>query len=882
MKENTATDRLTRFARIEPDAVDARIGTPPDGLSEEMIRQRRNAYGENTVRNQPKDTVLFRLRRAFINPFSVVLSILALISLITDVILSTNATRNDMTFVIICSMILLSGTIRFVQELRAKRITEHLIGLTNYKVTVKRSGDWRKVDVSELVVGDRIRLEPGDPVPADIRLTAAENCFVSQSAITGESELQCKKADADPALRHRVTDFSNLLLQGTTVISGDCTGIVLAVGDQTVYGRISAGPSDRKDGFNRGANAIAWVLIRFMVILIPVVFIAGGLTRGDWISAFLFALSVAVGLTPELLPMVITACMVRGSSGMEKKQTVVKNINAMQSFGCMDVLCVDKTGTLTGDRLILEYYMDLLGNESFEVLDLAYLNSALHSGTPNHLDRAILHVQQMPGQQAHFTDLSASCRKLAEIPFDDTRRISSVLLEQGGQNLMITKGDPMEVCARCTQIYCRGQLMPMQKEEGFSSVHAIIDEMLEDGMKVLGVAVRRTDAATLSTREETGLIFVGYLAFFDVPKSSSAEAIRKLKALNVDIRVLTGDHASVTASICRRLGIGCTSVLTGEALSALSDNELQVAVERTTIFAELNPKQKALVIRTLQSNGHSVGFLGDGMNDLPAILDADVGISVDTATSAVQDAADVILLKKDLGVLEEGILEGRRAFANMEKYIKITASSNLGNIISIVCASILLPFFPMTSVQLLLLNLLYDLLCLILPWDRVDPELCEHPMEWSGRNLSRFMLYFGSISSVFDLITFAFLFYVLCPAVCGGPFGMLSAPAQLQFVSVFQTGWFLDSMWTQVLILHLLRTPQIPFLQSRPSTAVLAVTVLGISALTVLAMSPVGHLIGLSGLPPAYLLFLALTVGCYLLTVSIAKQIYLRKYRKLF
>lgn len=515
---------------------------------------------------------------------------------------------------------------------------------------------------------------------------------------------------------------------------------------------------------------------------------------------------MAVGLTPELLPMVINACLAKGSSAMGKKQTVVKNINAMQGFGSMDVLCVDKTGTLTGDNIVLEYYMDILGNESQQVLDVAYLNSLHHTGVRNYLDDAILNCRDMPGHGAHFQSLEMEHTKLDEFPFDYDRKLASILVKHGAERLLLAKGSIDAVCSRCSHVEYRGQRSVMGAD-GLASIHAVVDEMLEDGMKVLAVAYKPLARESLETADEQGLILLGYLAFFDTPKHTAADAIRALQDHHVGIRVLTGDQKSVAVSICRRLGMGAAEAMTGAELAELSDNELPMKIERTTVFAELSPKQKVQIVQTLQANGHTVGFLGDGMNDLPAIVESDVGISVDTAADAVKEGADVILLKKDLNVLEAGIQEGRKAFSNVSKYIKITASSNFGNIFSIVIASVFLPFFPMTSVQLLLLNLLYDMLCLVLPWDNVDQEACAQPLEWSGRTLGRFMRFFGPISSIFDLLTFAFLFFVLCPTVCHGSFASLAgSEEQLRFISLFQTGWFLESMWTQVLILHLLRT----------------------------------------------------------------------------
>ena len=731
------------------------------------------------------------------------------------------------------------------------------------------------------MVGDQVRLLAGDRVPADIRLTAADDLFVSQSVITGESAILEKNTDVLVQEKARsYGEYTNIAFMGSAVIGGTAEGVVLAVGKDTVYGGFSGTQSSEKNGFDQGAGSIAWVLIRFMTILIPVVFVACGITQGDWFSAFLFALSVAVGLTPEMLPMVINACLAKGSAIMGSKQTVVKNINAMQGFGSMDILCVDKTGTLTGDSLILEYYMDILGNESQAVLDLAYLNSLYHTGVSNHLDAAILRYQEMPGKDGHFQELEKMHPKLDELPFNHERKFASVLVKGKEKNLLIIKGSVDEVCRRCGFVEYKDNRNVME-EDGLASVHAVVDEMTEDGMKVLAVAYKELGQDYLDTKDEQNFVLLGYLAFFDAPKQTAAAAISKLQRLHVGIRVLTGDQESVAISICRRLGIDTAETLTGAQLENLSDDEAPIKIERTTVFSELSPKQKAQIVQTLQSNGHTVGFLGDGMNDLPAVVESDVGISVDTAAEAVREGADVILLKKDLNVLEEGIKEGRKAFANVSKYIRITASSNFGNIFSIVVASVFLPFFPMTSVQLLLLNLLYDMLCLVLPWDNVDEEICARPLEWSGRTLGRFMRFFGPISSFFDIVTFSYLFFVLCPSVCGGSFAALAEGGQLRFIAVFQTGWFLESMWTQVLILHLLRTQKVPMLQSRPSRPVMVVTMLGILFFTILTFTPVGTLIGLTALPLTYFGFLVVIVLLYLLFVTLAKGRYLKKYHEL-
>lgn len=873
--------RVLDYAYTDIDTLCRDLHITPDGYTDDQAEESRERYGGNVLSGRAADTVLYRLRRAFVNPLALVLLALAVISFVTDVLLASNFSRNMTTPAIILGMLLISGMVRFTQELRAKRVADHLTGMISSGVLVRRNGQWVGLSSTELVVGDRVRLFAGDRVPADIRLTAANDLFVSQSVITGESAVLEKTSR--PLARGRArtySDYENIAFMGSSVIGGTGEGVVLAVGPHTVYGGFSGVGIGVKDGFDRGANSIARVLIHFMAVLVPVVFVACGLTKGNWLSAFLFALSVAVGLTPEMLPMVINACLAKGSAAMGKKQTVVKNINAMQGFGSMDILCVDKTGTLTGDTILLEYYMDVLGNESRRVLDLAYLNSLYHTGVRNHLDAAILACEKMPGQGEHFRELSARHPKLDEQPFDYERKFASVLVEEEKENLLIIKGSVDEVCRRCTSFEYKGERSPMGPD-GLANVHAVVDEMLEDGMKVLAVAYKPFAGDSLETGEKSDFVLLGYLAFFDAPKKSAAGAIAKLQDLHVGVRVLTGDQLSTAVSVCRRLGLDTARTMTGSELEQLTENETPVVIENTTVFAELSPKQKVEILQTLQTNGHTVGFLGDGMNDLPAMAASDVGISVDTAAEAVKEAADVILLKKDLNVLEEGIQEGRRAFCNVSKYIKITASSNFGNIFAIVIASVVLPFFPMTSVQLLLLNLLYDMLCLVLPWDNVDAEACARPLEWSGKTLGRFMRFFGPISSLFDLLTFGYLFFVLCPSVCGGSFAALAEGERLRFVALFQTGWFLESMWTQVLILHLLRTRKLPLIQSKPSRPVMLVTLLGILLFTVLTFTPVGHLIGLTALPAAYFGFLVVIVLLYLLLVTLAKSWYLKKYREL-
>lgn len=880
MSQTPEHERLLNCSIASVEEVLQRLETSDKGLKEKEVQNKQAKDGKNQILDQKKDTIFLRLRRSFINPFSVVLFLLALISMITSLVNSEAKVPDHMSVVIILCMLFLSGIVRFTQELKSKHITDQLTNMIESQVEVKRDGIWKEVNSEELVEGDVVKLKAGDRVPADIRIIRARDCFVSQSVITGESGIQEKSAEKMTTMPQNLTDYNNLVFLGSTIISGEMEGVVILIGSHTMYGSFSANVADRKKGFDKGANSIAWVLIRFMVILVPVVFIASGITQGNWMTAFLFALSVAVGLTPELLPMVVTACLAKGSYTMGQKQTLVKNMNAMQGFGSMDVLCVDKTGTLTGDQLILEYYMDILGNENQEVLEAAFVNSYFSSGIKNHLDQSILRAIENLKDRTGYENLLEDCQKLDEIPFDHSRKISSILVRKENQNLLLTKGSIESILERCNQVEYKGNILGKGKN-ALQSAHEVVDEMLEDGMKILAVAKKNLNKNTIHPDDEKDLTLLGYIAFFDAPKKSAATAIEKLQSLHVDIKVLTGDDMAVATSICKRLKMDVHHTMTGKELQQLSDNEIQVAIERTTVFAELTPKQKKEIVSILQSNAHTVGFLGDGINDLPAMMQTDVGISVDTAAAAVKEAAEVILLKKDLNVLEEGILEGRRVFVNMSKYIKITASSNLGNIIAVVIASIFLPFFPMTSIQLLLLNLLYDFICLVLPWDQVDEELCEKPLQWSGDHLSRFMLSFGPISSVFDLVTFGFLMFYLGPLICGGSYFALSQGARLEFIAIFQTGWFLESMWSQVLILYLLRTKKFPILQSRPSKIVIFITLTGMVLFTVLAMTPPGQLLGLTTLPFIYFVFLFITVFCYLLIVTIAKKRYVKHHQSL-
>ena len=620
-----------------------------------------------------------------------------------------------------------------------------------------------------------------------------------------------------------------------------------------------------------------------MLIMIPFVFLVNGVTKGDWLEAFIFAVSVAVGLTPEMLPMIVTANLAKGAVAMSKKKTIVKDLNAIQNFGAMNILCTDKTGTLTCDQIVLEKYINADGSndESRRILRHAYFNSFFQTGLKNLMDKAIL---------SHVKDLSLeylkdNYTKVDEIPFDFTRRRMSVVVEdRQGKRQIITKGAVEEMLDICSHAEFDGEVHPMTIELK-NKARDIIEQMNKQGMRVIAVAHKSYLDKTCDFRieDEKDMVLIGYLAFLDPPKETTAAAIRALQEHGVAVKILTGDNEKVTKCVCRHVGLAAEKMLLGSEVEAMSNEELAAAAEYTTVFAKLAPAQKARVVRLLRENGHSVGYLGDGINDAAAMKASDVGISVDTAVDIAKESADVILLEKDLLVLEKGILEGRKTYANMIKYIKMTASSNFGNIFSVLIASAFLPFLPMASIHLILLNLIYDISCTAIPWDNVDKEFLTKPRKWDASSVSKFMLWIGPTSSVFDILTYALMYFIICPAVVGGHlFHELSDPAQQAlYIAVFQAGWFVESMWTQTLVIHMIRTPKIPFLQSRASAPVTLLTFIGIAVLTVIPFTAVGHAIGLASLPGEYFSWLAAITLAYMLLATMMKKLYIKRYGEL-
>lgn len=874
------------------------LNSSEEGLAAERVDAAREFYGANAVAQATKRPLPLRLLAAFADPFTYILVFIAAVSVLTDWIFATGADRDLSTPLIIGTMVLVSGVLRFIQDEKSTVAAEALAEMVESYAEVERDGDGgNETPIDEIVIGDVVHLSSGDVVPADLRIFSARDLFVSQASLTGESEPVEKRAslaaDASAtaaASAPALTDLESLAFMGSTVISGNARGIVVATGARTMFGEATGTLAGRKreTSFDAGIKSTSRLLMRLMLAMLPVVFVVSGATKDDWVSALLFSLSVAVGLTPEMLPMLVTTCLGKGAVDLSRHHVIVKRLDAIQDLGAIDVLCTDKTGTLTEDRIVLERHLDVNGREDTRVLRYAFLNSYFSTGVKNLIDNAIVEralaegtdeVNATVGSTTTAEELTERYHGIDELPFDfERRRLSVVVGDAAGHTRMVTKGALEEVLAVCSSVEVDGQVLPLTDELRTQVVRRG-EALADEGMRVLGVARKNepAGAATLTVADERNMVLIGYLAFLDPPKESSAAAIRALAAHGVATKVLTGDSPRVAAHVCRAIGIDAEHVLTGVDVEAMNDGELADAVQRTNIFAKLSPAQKARVVRTLRGLGHAVAYMGDGVNDAAAMRESDCGISVDSAVDVAREAADIILLEKDLMVLERGIECGRRTYANMIKYVKMTVSSNFGNIASVLVAAALLPFLPMTAVQLLLLNLIYDLTCTAIPWDNVDEDAIRTPRRWDTASVRRFMVAFGPLSSVFDILTFAALFFFVCPAVAGGAWGTLDAAGQALFVGTFQAGWFVESMWTQTLVVHLIRTEKVPFVGSRASLPLCALGATGIAVACVLPVTPLGAALDFCALPATFWPILATMVAGYAALAMLAKRRYVRR-----
>ena len=835
----------------------AELNTTEGGLDGASVDTARELWGANAQAHATARPLPLRLAAAFADPFTYILVLIAAVSVLTDWAFAAPGARDLTTPLIIGAMVLVSGVLRFIQDEKSAAAASSLAELVETCANVERDGDGgNETPVDEIVVGDVVHLSSGDVVPADLRIIAARDLFVSQASLTGESDPVEKSATplspttaSEPA-NAAVTDLPTLALMGSTVISGHGRGVVVATGARTMFGEATGMLAGRRrtTATDRGIAATSRLLMRLMLVVLPVVFVISSVTKGNWVDALLFSLSVAVGLTPEMLPMLVTTCLGKGAVDLSGEQVIVKRLDAVQDLGGIDILCTDKTGTLTEDRIVLERYLNVAGQEDARVLRQAFLNSYLSTGVKNLIDNAIIDRARAEaaaasgarGNAAETGDLAAGRYAIDELPFDfERRRVSVVVGDERGRTAMITKGAIEEVLAICSAVEVDGTAKPLDSALA-AQVTARTETLASEGMRVLGVARKDdpTGGRAICADDERGMTLVGYLAFLDPPKASAAAAVAALASRGVATKVLTGDSARVAAHVCGRIGIDANHVLTGADVERMDDATLAQAAQEASVFAKLSPSQKARVVRVLGELGHSVGYMGDGVNDAAAMRASDCAISVDSAVDVAREAADIILLEKDLMVLERGIEFGRRTFANMSTYVRLTVSSNFGNIISVLVAAAALPFLPMGAVQLLLLNLIYDVTCCAIPWDRVDDERIARPSVWSTRATKRFMLAFGPVSSVFDIVTFAALFFLVCPAVAGGAWDALDEAGRAAFVGAFQAGWFIESMWTQTLVVHLLRTDRTPFLESRAALPLLAMGAAGAALATALPFSP--------------------------------------------
>lgn len=863
-------ERVLMAAKAPLDSVFTYFQSFSLGLAVEEVEKRQSLYGKNEIVHERKKKPLIMLAKAFVNPFVGVLTVLVAISFVMDVWMADPADRDWTSIIIVTTMIVLSAILRFCQEWKANRSSEALQKMVTNTCYVKRVGFHDgEISNEELVPGDVVMLSAGDMIPADIRIIESKDLFISQSSLTGESDSIEKFPNLSVGYSEKssIVDLDNICFMGSNVVSGSAKGIVFQTGNNTYLGTIAKSVAGHRaaTAFDKGITKVSLLLIRFMLIMVPIVFMVNGITKGDWMEAFIFAISVAVGLTPEMLPMIVTANLSKGAMVMSRKKTIVKDLNAIQNFGAMNILCTDKTGTLTQDHIVLERHVNVDGTEdkANRILRHAYFNSYFQTGLKNLMDRAILsHVKELG-----LESLSCSYKKVDEIPFDFTRRRMSVVVEDlKGKRQIITKGAVEEMLGVCSFAEFDGEVHPLTETMRTKALR-FVDDMNAQGMRVLALAQKSflSKENNFCIDDEKDMVLIGYLAFLDPPKESAAQAIKQLHEHGVEVKVLSGDNEAVVKAISRQVGIDTSASVTGPELEIMSKEEKMEAVVKTSIFSKLTPMQKAEIIQLLQANKNTVGFLGDGINDAAALRESDIGISVDSAVDIAKESADIILLEKDLMVLENGVLEGRRTFGNIVKYVKMTASSNFGNMFSVLAASAFLPFLPMLPIHLLIQNLLYDISQTTIPFDRMDSEYMRRPRVWDSGDLSRFMIWIGPISSIFDIVTYMVMWLVF---KCQGP----------ETEALFQSGWFVEGLLSQTLIVHMIRTRKVPFVQSCASWPVMLMTFSIMAIGICVPFTSFGSSIGLVPLPWSYFPWLV----CILLSYCILTQWLKTKYIRVF
>lgn len=870
-----------------------------NGLTAEQATERLDTSGPNTI-EAPTKTLARRIADAFIDPFAGILAALALISLYIDVLAVPEPQRDPSAVIVIGIMLLVSGGMKFIQEARSGNAAEALKDLVSNTCTALRDGERIKIPFDELVPGDVIRLSAGDMVPADARVITARDLFVIESALTGESEAVEKTAavtvvESADGSALPLSACRNIVFTGTSVQNGTAMALVVATGSDTYLGGIAKMLSGRgeKSAFDRGVSSVSMLLVRLMLVMAPAVFAINAATKGNVIDALLFATSVAVGITPQMLPVIVTTSLSQGAKDLARRQVIVKELPAIQNLGAMDVLCCDKTGTLTEDRIVLERYLNTDGNEDARVLRHAFLNSFFQTGLKNLIDLAVIdRADVTPSTVMPDSMLGQSLRdrytKVDEVPFDfSRRRLSVVVADAQGKTQMVTKGAAEETLDICSFVEVDGIAQPLT-EDKLAQIRQQVAGLNAEGLRVIAVAQKTNPRCVgeFGIADECDMVLMGFLAFLDPPKASAAGAVATLEAKGVAVKVLTGDNDRVAATVCEQIGIDASNVLLGSEIDALDDAELAERAEKTHLFAKLSPLQKARLVRVMREMlGHTVGFMGDGINDAAAMRASDCGISVDSAVDIAKESADIILLQKDLGVLERGIIEGRRTYGNLLKYLKTTVSSNFGNVLSVTVASLFLPFLPMSALQLVLLSLVYEIVCIALPWDTVDDAWTARPRAWDAASIKGFMLELGPVSSLFDIVTFAALFFVVCPATVGASWSELAGTGNVAgiatFAALFQSGWFVESMWSQTLVVHMLRSPRLPSPRDHAAPALCALTVLGLALVTWLPASPIADALGLMALPASFFALLIGIVTAYIALTQLAKRRYIARHGEL-
>ncbi|MBS6738525.1 magnesium-translocating P-type ATPase [Phytobacter diazotrophicus] len=857
------SDRCLALSTMELAELWQQLNSHPEGLNEKEVQDAREKHGVNQIPGQRPVPWWAHLWSCYRNPFNLLLTCLGIFSYASEDLFAAG---------VIALMVAISTFLNFIQEARSTKAADALKAMVSNTATVLRVANeqgetrWMEIPLDQLVPGDIVKLAAGDMIPADLRVVQARDLFVAQASLTGESLPVEKVAKTRAADQTNPLESDTLCFMGTNVVSGTAQAVVIATGGNTWFGQLAGRVSEQEsepNAFQKGIGRVSMLLIRFMMVMTPVVLLINGFTKGDWWEAALFSLSVAVGLTPEMLPMIVTSTLARGAVKLSKQKVIVKHLDAIQNFGAMDILCTDKTGTLTQDKIVLENHTDIAGKVSERVLHCAWLNSHYQTGLKNLLDTAVLEGVEAEAART----LSTRWQKIDEIPFDfERRRMSVVVAENADAHQLICKGALQEILNVCSQVRYNGDIVPLD-ETMLRRIQRVTETQNRQGLRVVAVATKYLPARSGDYHrvDESDLILEGYIAFLDPPKETTAPALKALKANGVTVKILTGDSELVAAKVCLEVGLDVGEVVTGNQIEHLGDDELAVLAKRTTLFARLTPMHKERIVTVLRREGHVVGFMGDGINDAPALRAADIGISVDGAVDIAREAADIILLEKSLMVLEEGVIEGRKTFANMLKYIKMTASSNFGNVFSVLVASAFLPFLPMLPLHLLIQNLLYDVSQVAIPFDNVDDEQIRQPQRWNPADLGRFMIFFGPISSIFDILTFCVMWWVFKANV---------PEAQ----TLFQSGWFVEGLLSQTLIVHMIRTRRVPFIQSRAAWPLIMMTLMVILVGIALPFSPLASYLQLQALPLSYFPWLIAILAGYMTLTQMVKGFYSRRY----